>query len=53
MWVDNFLSISDHEKLDDWIETELNGHFEVKSLGQPSIIIGVEVHQENHLIEIS
>ena len=53
IWVDDFLSISDQEKFNDWIETELNRHFEVKSLGQPSIIIGVEVHQEDHLIEIS
>ena len=53
VWVDNFLLISDQEKLNDWIKTELNRHFEVKSLGQPSIIIGVKVHQENHLIEIS
>ena len=35
------------------IKTELNGHFKVKSLGQPSIIIGVKVHQEDHFIEIS
>ena len=53
IWVDNFLSISDKEKLNDQIKTELNRHFEVKSLGQPSIIIGVKVHQEDHLIEIS
>ena len=50
--MDDFLLISDQEKLNDWIETELNGHFKVKSLGQPSIIIGVKVHQEDHLIEI-
>ena len=51
--MDDFLLISDQEKLNDRIETELNGHFKVKSLGQPSIIIGVKVHQEDHLIEIS
>ena len=51
--MDDFLSISDQEKLDNWIETELNGHFKVKSLKQPSIIIGVKLHQEDHLIEIS
>ena len=45
--------ISDKEKLNDRIETELNRHFKVKSLGQLSIIIGVKVHQEDHLIEIS
>ena len=31
----------------------INKHFEVKFLGQLSIIIGVKVHQEDHLIEIS
>ena len=53
IWVDDFLSISDQEKLNDQIKTELNGQFKVKSLGQLSIIIGVKVHQEDHLIEIS
>ena len=51
--MDNFLLISDQNELDNQIKTKLNKHFEVKSLGQPSIIIGVKVHQENHLIEIS
>ena len=37
----------------DLIKTKLNKHFEVKSLGQLSIIIEVKVHQEDHLIEIS
>ena len=50
--MDNFLSISDQGKLNDQIKTKLNKHFKVKSLGQPSIIIGVKVHQEDHLIEI-
>ena len=53
IWVDNFLSISDQDELNDRIKTELNKHFKVKSLGQLSIIIGVKVHQEDHLIEIS
>ena len=51
--MDNFLSISDQDKLNDQIKTESNKHFEVKSLGQPSIIIRVKIHQEDHLIEIS
>ena len=51
--MDNFLLISDQDELNDSIKTELNKHFEVKSLGQPSIIIGVKIHQEDHLIEIS
>ena len=51
--MDDFLLISDQDELDNQIKTKLNKHFKLKSLGQPSIIIGVKVHQENHLIEIS
>ena len=51
--MDDFLSISDQDKLNDQIETELNKHFKVKSLGQLSSVIGVKIHQEDHLIEIS
>jgi hypothetical protein len=53
VWVDDFLSISNRDSLNDRIETELQKHFEVKSLGRPSIIIGVKIHQEENLIEIS
>ena len=53
VWVDDFLSISNRDALNDRIEAELQKHFEVKSLGQPSIIIGVKIHQDNNLIEIS
>ena len=53
VWVDDFLSISNRDSLNDRIEAELQKHFEVKSLGQPSLIIGVKIHQENNLIEIS
>ena len=51
--MDDFLSILYQDKLNDQIETKLNKHFKVKSLGQLSIIIGVKVHQEDHLIKIS
>ena len=53
VWVDDFLSISNKDTLNDQIEAELRNHFEVKSLGKPSIIIGVKIRQENNLIEIS
>ena len=53
IWVDNFIAISNDNKLNDRIETELKSHFEVKSLGQPSLIIGVKIHQENHIITLS
>ena len=41
VWVNNFLSISDQDALNDQIKTKLNKYFKVKSLGQPSIIIGM------------
>ena len=53
VWVNNFLSISDQDALNNQIKTKLNKHFKVKSLGQLSIIIGIKVHQEDHLIKIS
>ena len=53
VWVDDFLSISTRDSLNDQIETELQKHFQVKSLGKPSIIIGVKIHQGNNLVEIS
>ena len=53
IWVDNFISISDDDKLNDQIETELKSHFEVKSLGQPSLIIGVKIQQGDHIISLS
>ena len=53
VWVDDFLSISTKDSLNDRIEAELQKYFEVKSLGQPSIIIGVKIRQGNNLIEMS
>ena len=52
IWVDDFLLVSDQDELNNQIETKLYKHFKVKSLGQLSIIIGVNVHQEDHLIKI-
>ena len=34
-------------------KAELQKYFEVKFLGQPSLIIGVKIHQRNNLVEIS
>jgi hypothetical protein len=53
VWVDDFLSISTNDSLNDRIEDELQKYFEIKSLGKPSIIIGVKITQENNLIQIS
>ena len=53
VWVDNFLSVSSKDSLNNQIEAKLQKHFKVKSLGQQSVIIGVKIHQENNLVEIS
>jgi len=37
----------------DLIEHDLQAHFEVKSLGQPSMLLGIKLHQEDHLITLS
>ena len=52
IWVDDFISISNDDKLNDQIEQELRLHFEVKSLGQPSLIIGVKIRQGDHVIKL-
>ena len=53
IWVDDFISITSNDKLNDQIEKELKSHFEVKSLGQPSLIIGVKIRQGDHIIKLS
>ena len=35
------------------IEKELRSHFEVKSLGQPSLIIAIKIRQGDHIIKLS
>jgi Reverse transcriptase (RNA-dependent DNA polymerase) len=53
IWVDDFISIASNENLNDRIEKELRSHFEVKSLGQPSLIIGVKIRQGDHIVKLS
>jgi hypothetical protein len=53
IWVDDFISISTNDKLNDRIEEELRSHFKVKSLGQPSLIISVKIRQGDHVIKLS
>ena len=53
VWVDDFLSISTRDSLNNQIKTKPQKHFQVESLGKPSIIIGVKIHQRNNLVEIS
>jgi len=53
VWVDDFLSLSTTDSQNDLIEHDLQAHFEVKSLGQPSMLLGIKLHQEDHLITLS
>ena len=53
IWVDDFISISNDDKLNDRIKQELRSHFEVKSLGQPSLIIGIKIRRGDHVIKLS
>ena len=43
VWVDDFLFLSTLEKLNDILEIDLQGHFEVKSLGRPNLLLGMKV----------
>jgi hypothetical protein len=43
VWVDDFLSLSTLDKLNDILEIDLQGHFEVKSLGRPNLLLGMKV----------
>ena len=52
IWVDDFISISSNNDLNDRIKKELKSHFEVKSLGQPSLIISIKIQQGNHIIKL-
>ncbi|KAF4622418.1 hypothetical protein D9613_009127 [Agrocybe pediades] len=53
VWVDDFLAISTSDDLNDRVERELKAHFDVKSLGRPSMLLSIKVHQEPHLISLS
>ena len=44
VWVDDFLALSTKEHLNDDIECNLNIHFKVKSLGQPSLLLGIKIN---------
>ena len=44
IWVDDFLALSTNDNLNDDVETELNKHFEVKSLGKPKLLLGIKIN---------
>jgi len=53
VWVDDFLSISTTDALNDQLEEELNSKFKIKSLGQPSMLLEIKIHQTRDLITLS
>ena len=53
VWVDDILAFSNSDIGNDQIEAELKSKFEVNSIGNPSMILGIKLSQEDHLISLS
>ena len=53
VWADDFLALSTKEHLNDDIECNLNIHFKVKSLGQPSLLLGIKINISGDFISLS
>ncbi len=53
VWVDDFVSMSTMDDLNDVTERDLKAHFDVKSLGQPNLLLGMKIHQTDHTITLS
>jgi hypothetical protein len=53
VWVDDILSFSISDAENNCIELELKSKFEVNSIGRPSMILGIKLAQNNHLISLS
>ncbi len=51
VWVDDFASISttDHNNA---AEKDLKAHFDIKSLGQPNLLLGMKISQGNHIVTL-
>ncbi len=43
VWVDDFISLSTMELLNDSTEQNLKAHFEIKSLGLPRLLLGMQI----------
>lgn len=53
VWVDDFIAISNTDAQNDQVEQELNKYFDTKSLGKPSMLLGIKIKQEDHIITLS
>ena len=53
IWVDDFLATSTNEDLNNEIQKNLNTHFKVKSLGRPTLLLGIKIKIGDNTIQLS
>ena len=53
IWVDNILSFSNLDARNDWIKADLKSKFEVNTIGNPSMILGIKLIQKLNQITLS
>jgi hypothetical protein len=53
VWVDNILSFSNLDAGNDQIEEDLKSKFEVNTIGNPSMILGIRLQQKENQILLS
>jgi hypothetical protein len=53
VWVDDFVSLSTTNDLNDVTERDLKIHFEIKALGQPNLLLGMKVSIQSNYISLS
>ena len=53
VWVDDFISASTTNDLNDVTEHNLKSHFDIKSLGLPNLLLGMKVHVGHDIISLS
>ena len=53
VWVDDFASMSTTDDQNNATEHDLNSHFNVKSLRQPNLLLGLKISQGNHIVTLS
>ena len=53
IWVNDFLSLSTKESLNDGIECNPDVHFKVKSLGKPNLLLGIKIDIRTDSISLS
>ncbi len=51
--MDDFAFILTTDDHNDAAKKDLKAHFDIKSLGQPNLLLGIKIHQEHHIITLS